>query len=175
MSTGKAGADDMLGVAVNALREIADEKYPGHGVTVAMGTLNIIDQELPSDGFEWKLVPRGEAAPQPEPDGRWCLLELMGHRQCIGRLAEVTFAGRPMLRISRIDGERREQLYSPESVYGLTWLTEDEAREMAKPWAPLVPVAIGSGWADDACADEAALHHHHRAAETGLDNPGDED
>jgi hypothetical protein len=68
------------------------------------------------------------AEPDPaESEGRWCLLELMGHRQCIGRLAEVTFAGRVMsVREARAAAiTRRARDLSDDFNRGLPLLLDD--------------------------------------------------
>lgn len=70
--------------------------------------------------------------PQPAPE-QWAVLELMGHRQAIGKISTEDLAGRPMIRIDRIDTEPegQVQLYGPESVYCLTPVTEEQARQIA--------------------------------------------
>lgn len=66
------------------------------------------------------------APPEPQPDGTWAIIELMGHVTIIGRVTEAVLAGAPMLRVERIDG--RVQRVSPQALYRLTDVTEAEAK-----------------------------------------------
>lgn len=147
----QATAVDMLGVAVQALREVADEKYAGHGVTVATSALSIIENRFTS-GWEWQLVPTGKPAPPQEagPPVRFALVEQMGHRSTVGAVRETTFCGRPMLGVTDLR-HGSEHLVAPESLYEITWLTEDEARQRSRPWtAAALPAAAGHGeWTVD--------------------------
>lgn len=66
-----------------------------------------------------------EPAAQAEAknDGRWGLLELMGHQRIAGYIAEATIAGKGMLRVDVPDAQgntSHTRFYSPEAVYCLT-------------------------------------------------------
>jgi hypothetical protein len=73
----------------------------------------------------------------------YSILELMGHRRLGGYVREQTIAGTGFLRID-IPGEGDEppitQFYSPTSVYGLTPVTEEMAKAVARRNRPQ-PVA----------------------------------
>jgi hypothetical protein len=73
----------------------------------------------------------------------WSILELMGHRRLGGYVREQTVAGAGFLRID-IPGEGDEpaitQFYPPASVYGLTPVTEEMAKAVARRNRPQ-PVA----------------------------------
>jgi len=92
------------------------------------------------------------------PLDTWAVIELMGHVTIIGRVTETTLAGAPMLRVDRIDG--RVQRVSPQALYRLTDVTEDEARAAwlaQASWSGSrgLPNALTQGevhsspWADD--------------------------
>lgn len=83
--------------------------------------MTAIDDER-ADMRGWDATAPGE----PQPDGTWAIVELMGHVTIIGRVTETTLAGAPVLRIERIDG--RVQRVSPQALYRLTDVTEDEAK-----------------------------------------------
>jgi len=90
---------------------------------------------------------------QPEAPAQWAVLELMGHRQAIGRVAEATLFGRAMVQVDRIDTEPEAvQYYGPESIYCLTPVTEEQARTLAKARykTRIVPPALtAASYADD--------------------------
>jgi hypothetical protein len=58
----------------------------------------------------------------PAAAGRPARVELMGYRQHIGRVREVTLAGAPMLALSAMDGP--EIVFPASAVYCITWLPE---------------------------------------------------
>lgn len=62
----------------------------------------------------------------------WCVVELMGHRRLVGRVTETEVAGAGMLgvEVHLPDGPIVTQVYSPQSLYCLTPITEDSAMEM---------------------------------------------
>ena len=64
------------------------------------------------------------------------MLELMGHRQRVGRVSEVEVYGGKMLRIDipigDIGGEVVTEFYGCSSVYSLRPISEDIARDYAK-------------------------------------------
>lgn len=74
------------------------------------------------------------AQPVAEP-ARYALVEQMGYRHDIAAVREVTFAGKQMIELTRLDDPTAVRLISPDSLYGITWLTEAEARARAKPMA----------------------------------------
>ena len=97
---------------------------------------------------------------QPEAPAQWAVVELMGHRQAIGRVTEATLFGRAMVQVDRIDTEPEAvQYYGPESVYCLTPVTEEQARTLAKARykTHIVPPALtAASWpGDDDEEDEA--------------------
>lgn len=95
-------------------------------------------------------------APETAP-AQWAVLELMGHRQAIGRITTADLAGRLMISIERVDTEPegQVQLYGPESVYCYTPVTEDQARLLASQRykthvvPPALTAALDEGDEDD--------------------------
>ena len=78
-------------------------------------------------------------------DFGWVLLELMGHRQRIGRAREEDVAGGVMLRIDiPTDGEDyATEYYGSASIYALRPISEDVARDhyAARDPRPARPVS----------------------------------
>ena len=74
----------------------------------------------------------------------WAILELMGHRRLGGFVREVTLAGAGFFRID-VPGENCQttstQFYPPSSLYGLTPVSEDAARAVAK-YNRVEPVSV---------------------------------
>lgn len=100
------------------------------------------------DTFAGEPGPAEQAAPcDPEPK-RYALVEQMGRRSTVGAVRETTFAGASMIQLTDLR-TGSVHLVSPQSVYEITWLTEDEARARARPWTA---VAISAGnpnpWGD---------------------------
>lgn len=65
-------------------------------------------------------------------DFGWVLLELMGHRQRIGRAREEEIAGGLMLRIDVLTGEGDDfvsEFYGAGSIYALRPISEEVARD----------------------------------------------
>lgn len=68
----------------------------------------------------------------------WCVVEVMGHRRLAGRVTEVQIAGAGFLRVDVPDTEGEDgaraftQLLSPNSIYAITPVTEEVARELAR-------------------------------------------
>jgi hypothetical protein len=94
------------------------------------------------------------AGPQPATPievvpKRYALVEQMGYRHDIAAVREVTFAGKQMIELTRLDDPAAVRLISPDSLYGITWLTEEEARSRAKPWTAAA-LPAGGGDPDDA-------------------------
>ena len=93
------------------------------------------------------------AASAAEPK-RYALVEQMGHRSTIATVREVTFCDKPMIEVTDL-AEDRVKLISPDSLYQVTWLTEDEARRRAKPWtARAITGGQQLAYDEDAEADE---------------------
>lgn len=72
----------------------------------------------------------------PEPEktaasGRPAKVELMGYRQHIGRVREVTVAGAQMLALAAVDGA--EIVFPAGSVYCITWLAEESLTAARRP------------------------------------------
>lgn len=94
---------------------------------------------------------RGLAAPgtaadhdgsAPEPPKRYALVEQMGYRHDIAAVREVTFAGKQLIELTRLDDPAAVRLISPDSLYGITWLTEAEARSRSKSWTAAALPAV---------------------------------
>jgi hypothetical protein len=101
-------------------------------------------------GTPAELTAAGRAVAEPK---RYALVEQMGHRSTVGTVTETTFCGRPMLELTALD-TGRAHLVAPESLYEITWLTEAEARQRAKPWtAVALPAAPHDSWDDRDDAD----------------------
>lgn len=98
------------------------------------------------------------AAGQPRADAeapRYALVEQMGHRSTVAAVRETTFCGKPMLEMTELS-RGGVHLVSPDSLYEVTWLTEDEARNRAKPWtAVAISAASPDPWGDDEDVEDA--------------------
>ena len=81
----------------------------------------------------------------------WILLELMGHRREYGHASVTEIAGRPFLRLERFTVESgepvRTMFFPPDSVYGITVVTEDVARVAYAERSP--SRALMAGYEDD--------------------------
>ena len=133
-------AVDVLGVAVNALREIRDATGASDvGHDTAHAALDIIDGRLAGD-YEWTLASRAAGtAQQPitvEPK-RYALVEQMGFRRTYGVIRETEFAGKPMAELTPLDGTS-VRLVAPESLYQVTWLTREQAERATRTGAHAV-------------------------------------
>jgi hypothetical protein len=84
--------------------------------------------------------------PAGAAEGYAARVELMGHRQHIGRVTEVTLAGAPMLRVQAADGT--VAVFPAGSLYCLTPLPEEALRRGPEP------AAIAGGVRDDWYADD---------------------
>lgn len=66
----------------------------------------------------------------------WAMLELMGHRQRVGRVSEAEVYGGKMLRIDIPIGDLNAdvvtEFYGCSSIYAMRPISEDVAREYAK-------------------------------------------
>jgi hypothetical protein len=71
----------------------------------------------------------------------WAMLELMGHRQRVGRVQEVEMYGGKMLRIDiPLEGGDVTEFYSCASIYALRPLSEEVARDRVKELGDPRPV-----------------------------------
>jgi len=71
----------------------------------------------------------------------WAMLELMGHRQRVGRVSEAEMYGGKLLRIDiPTDGGDVTEYYGCTSVYALRPLAEEVARDAAKRHSDPRPV-----------------------------------
>ena len=77
---------------------------------------------------------------EPDTFQEWALLELMGHRRIAGLVSEQQLAGAPFVRIDVYQplapNPSVTQFYSPSSVYCITPITEEMAREFADTHLP---------------------------------------
>lgn len=121
--------------------------------------LRVLDEhpEEPQDAQDWeRRTQAAGTAPQAEP-ARYALVEQMGHRATVAVVSEATFCGKAMLAVTDLK-TGSDHLISPESLYEVTWLTEDEARARTRPWtAVALPAAdrLGADEEDDDDPDVA--------------------
>lgn len=125
------------------------------GRNLALGTDEARDLE---DGAHAAL--EGVLAPffgKPDDGQRYALVEQMGHRATVAAVRETTFCGKAMLEVTDLKAGS-VHLVAPESLYEVTWLTEDEARRRARPWtAVALPAADPWGVSEsDEDDDESA-------------------
>lgn len=122
---------------------------------------------------------------ESEPLARWALVEQMGHRATYAAIRETTFLGEPMLEVTALN-DGSVHLVSPKSIFEVTLMPEDQARNLgARTTSWTAVAAIGSGsdpfgaWADDDDTDpdegkddgmsSAERHEYDRDAEFRLD------
>jgi hypothetical protein len=90
-------------------------------------------------------------------DGMWALVEQLGHRQLAGQLSEVEVAGQKMLRVDIPTDPPRTIMCAGASLYGITPITEEDARKRNTPWQPAEITTGGAfdGYIDhdDTCND----------------------
>lgn len=75
----------------------------------------------------------------------WALVELMGHRQTAGRIAEVEMAGTKLVRVDtpgQGDETIATQFYGGAAIYCVTPCTEDVARNFLESRPYNLPPAI---------------------------------
>lgn len=86
----------------------------------------------------------GAEATQPAYEG-WAIVELMGHRQTAGKIAEVEMAGAKVLRVDT-PGENGEmlatQFYGGSAIYCVTPCEEEVARDLLKSQPYNLPPAV---------------------------------
>jgi hypothetical protein len=116
--------------------------------------LRVLDKHPEAPDDEYRITPKGEQAADA---ARYALVEQMGHRATVAAVRETTFCGAPMLEVTDLK-TGSVHLAAPQSLYEITWLTEDEARRRAKPWtAVALPAAADSDpWPADDEDDESA-------------------
>lgn len=88
---------------------------------------------------------------EPKAAERYALVEQMGHRATVAAVRETTFCGEPMLEVTNLR-TGSVHIVSPKSLYEVSWLTEEDARQRAKPWtaaAITAGSAIAWGAGDD--------------------------
>lgn len=149
-----------MGLFAHVALRSEEDRYDGHTteekyerlarLTKDTALAGAVDEELARRGVapgddEYRITAAGRAAAdaQAADPKRYALVEQMGHRSTVGSVRETTFAGKQMLELTDMK-TGRDHLISPESLYEVTWLTEDEARARATPWtATALPAAAG--------------------------------
>lgn len=67
-------------------------------------------------------------------EGTWAVVEMLGHRQLIGQLSEITVAGAQMLRVDIPSDPPRQVIVAAGSLYAITPIDEQDARaRFARP------------------------------------------
>lgn len=70
----------------------------------------------------------------------WALVELMGHQKTAGQIEEITLAGQEFL-LLHVPAGKNSQAFSkilgPGSIWGITPVSEEQARAAVNVWAPL--------------------------------------
>jgi len=66
---------------------------------------------------------------------RWAAVEIMGHRQHVGRISEESFAGVTLLRVEALqsDGSFEVVRYGGTAIFSMRDITEEKARHAACP------------------------------------------
>jgi len=81
---------------------------------------------------------RPAALPPPAgsgPAARYALVEQMGHKAMVGLIREITFCGKPMLEVQRIDVVPSVTVkVAPESLYDVTDLDAEQATGLARTY-----------------------------------------
>jgi NaMN:DMB phosphoribosyltransferase len=77
-------------------------------------------------------------------EGTWAIVEMLGHRQAVGQLSEVTVAGATMLRVETPGEPPRVVLVAASALYAITPCTEEYARQRVAP-----RLSLGAGFGDD--------------------------
>lgn len=91
--------------------------------------------------------------------GTWAVVELMGHRQEVGRISEAEAAGCKFL---RVDTPRGVRFYSGSAIYAITPTTEESCRArfgwlFDDPAGELEPVSSLAGLVDEPDFDDELL------------------
>ena len=81
----------------------------------------------------------------------WMILEMYGHVKHIGYVTEVDAFGGKLGKIETLerDGSSKTIYFGGSSVYRLTPVTEEEARELAKPWEARYTKVLPSSWEEE--------------------------
>lgn len=66
-------------------------------------------------------------------EGAWAVVDLLGHKEVVGQLSEVTVAGAAMLKIDTPSDPPRSVLVSAASLHAITPCTEEQARARVAP------------------------------------------
>lgn len=117
---------------------------------------------------------------QTAPYERYALVEQMGHRATTGTVRETTFLGERMLEVTDLlNGS--VHLVSPKSLYEVSWLTEEQARQQVKPWTAVALPSADPWRGDDeddeyrqAGIDATPEMHDHGGKERDYDAEGNE-
>lgn len=74
----------------------------------------------------------------PETPDVWAVVDILGHKRYAGRLSEVEKFGGKLGRVDvpAADGSFVTHLFGSQSVYGITFVTEQVARDVAKKNSP---------------------------------------
>jgi hypothetical protein len=110
----------------------------------------------------------------PELGARYALVEQLGHRAMVGVTREITFCGKTMLEVQRIDVVPSVTVrVNPDTFYGVTDLSPEQAVAMARAYGR------STGGLDLAgVVTRAISEHRQRTAGSSPwheDNPDDED
>jgi hypothetical protein len=111
---------------------------------------------------------------------RWAAVEIMGHRQHVGRIAEESFAGATMLRVESLnpDGTFEVIHYGGASIFSVREITERAARTAVarKSWAACLKFTEPSA-VPGLCAlcGHTAEEHEAAAMRRALPTHGDDD
>jgi hypothetical protein len=94
-----------------------------------------------------------------KPAVRYALVEQMGHRATYAAIREATFLGEPMLEVTALN-DGSVHLVSPKSIFEVTLMPEDQARNLAArttSWtAVAIPAAHHDSWDDRDDVDRRA-------------------
>lgn len=68
-------------------------------------------------------------------EAKWMLIELMGHKNHVGKVSEETIYGQPQIRVEAIqrDGAFVAHHYGDNALYHQTEITEEQARRAVLP------------------------------------------
>lgn len=89
---------------------------------------------------------------------QYAVVEAMGHRTLIGRISDVTIAGKAMLRLTRLDGHGEHHL-APDSLYMVTPCSEAQARAAASRLWTQLPATVQAAISGGDVLEEEALHN----------------
>lgn len=103
-------------------------------------------------------------APELEPEWKWAVVEVFGHRQHVGRICEVEAFGAKMLRIDEPqgEGEWKTTQYAGTAIFSLTFTTEEAVMRRARRPAP-TPYLGPTPFSHEGEDDEAEGERHDAA------------